>query len=92
MTDYGVHWLTNSNDTDVIAPQVVSADDRIVILWSTDADTFYMVLSEDGTVITPATSLGGLPLNSFERPVYYDGAVYWVAVKNGRLKTMSIRP
>ncbi|WP_052380353.1 copper amine oxidase N-terminal domain-containing protein [Paenibacillus camerounensis] len=92
VTDYGVHWLTNYNDTDVIAPQVVSANDRIVILWSTDEDTFYMVLSEDGTVITPATSLGGQPLNSFERPVYYDGAVYWAAVKNGRLKIMSLRP
>ncbi|OMF90906.1 copper amine oxidase N-terminal domain-containing protein [Paenibacillus sp. FSL R7-0273] len=92
VTDYGVHWLTDYNDTDVIAPQVVSANDRIVILWSTNEDTFYMVLSEDGTVITPATSLGGQPLNSFERPVYYDGAVYWAAVKNGRLKIMSIRP
>ncbi|KUP20773.1 copper amine oxidase N-terminal domain-containing protein [Paenibacillus sp. DMB5] len=92
VTDYGVHWLTHYNDTDVIAPQVVSADERIVILWSTDEDTFYMVLSEEGTVITPATSLGGLPLNSFERPVYYDGAVYWAAAKNGRLKIMSVRP
>lgn len=92
VTDYGVHWLTNNNDTDVIAPQVISANDRIVILWSTSEDTFYMVLSENGTIITPATSLGGLPLNSFERPVYYDGAVYWVAVNNGRLKIMSIRP
>ncbi|MNB86907.1 hypothetical protein D3C75_338680 [compost metagenome] len=92
VTDYGVHWLTNYNDTDVIAPQVVSANDRIVILWSTNKDTFYMVLSEDGAVITPATSLGGQPLNSFERPVYYDGAVYWAAVKNGRLKIMSVRP
>lgn len=91
VTDYGVQWLTNYNDTDVIAPQVVSANDRIVILWSTDEDTFYMVLSENGTIITPATSLGGLPLNSFERPVYYDGAVYWVAAKNGRLKIMSVK-
>lgn len=92
VTDYGVHWLTNYTDTDVIAPQVVSANDHIVILWSTEDDTFYMVLSEEGKIITPATSLGGLPLNSFERPVYYDGVIYWAAINNGILKIMNIKP
>ena len=90
VTDYGVHWLTDYTDTDVIAPQVVTADDRLVILWATTGDTFYMVLSATGDVIIPATSLGGLTLNSYERPIYHDGAVCWAAVSDGRLKIESI--
>ncbi len=90
VTDYGIHWLTNYTDTDVIAPQVVAADDQIIILWATKGDTLYMVLSASGDVLTPATSLGGLPLNSFEQPVYHKGTVYWVAIVNGRLKVISI--
>lgn len=91
VTDYGVHWLTDYTDTDVIAPQVISANDQIIILWSTQEDSFYMVLSAEGKIIKPATSLDGLPLNSFERPVYHDGSMYWVAVNNGKLKVMNIK-
>ena len=86
VTDYGVRWLTDYTDTDVIAPQVVTANDRLVILFSTQDDTFYMVLSASGDVLIPVTSLGGIPLNSFEQPIYHNGAVYWAAVENGRLK------
>lgn len=98
VTDYGVHWLTNYSDMDVVAPQVIVVDDKIVIMWSTyDGkyetvdDTFYMILSASGEVLIPATSLGAVPLNSFEQPMYYNGAVYWVAVSNGRLMIRSIR-
>ncbi|PKM49960.1 MAG: hypothetical protein CVV02_13310 [Firmicutes bacterium HGW-Firmicutes-7] len=91
VTDYGVHWLTDYTDTDVIAPQVVSADGKVVILWSTDKDALYMVVAASGEVITPATSLGGIPLNSYERPIYYNGFVYWVSVNDGRLKIRSIK-
>jgi len=90
VTDYGVRWLTDYNDTNVIAPQVVAADDQLVILWSTDKDTFYMVLSASGDIITPATSLAGLPLNSFEPPVYHNGSVYWAAATNGRIRVCNI--
>ena len=90
VSDYGVHWLTNYTDTDVIAPQVVLADDRIVILWGTNADTFYMVLSADGTVLKPATSLAGWSLNSFESPVFHNGAIHWVSVNNEKLIVRSI--
>ncbi len=90
VSDYGVRWLTDYTDTDVVAPQVVEANDRIVILWSTKDDSFYMTLSPSGDILTPATSLGGLPLNSYERPVYYNGAVYWAGVKDGKLKICSI--
>jgi hypothetical protein len=96
VTDYGVRWLTDYTYTSAVAPQVVAADDKIVILWSTDgnaanADTFYMVLSAEGEVLTPATSLGGIPLNSHEQPVYYNGAVHWVSVSNERLRVSSIQ-
>ena len=90
VTDYGVRWLTDYTDTDAIAPQAVIANDKIVILWSTINDTFYMVLSASGEVITPATSLDGLPLNSFESPIYHNGTVSWAAVNSGRLRIYSI--
>jgi len=90
VTDYGVRWLTNYNDRDVITPQVVEADDKIVILWATNADTFYMVLSASGDVMTPATSLNGQPINSYEKPIYYNGIVYWASVTNGMLKIRSV--
>ena len=91
VTDYGVHWLTDYTDMHAVAPQVVEADDRLVILWSTEEDTFYMVLSADGGVLTPASSLGRMPLNSFERPVYHDGVISWAAVMEGRLRVWSIK-
>ena len=90
VSDYGVHWLTDYTDTDVIAPQVVTADDMLVILWSTNEDTYYTVLEANGIVLTPATSLHGTPLNSYERPVYHEGTVYWASVKDERLMIRSI--
>ena len=97
VSDYGVCWLTDYTDRNAVAPQVVIADDKIVIMWSTDNgnyetvnDTLYMVLSASGVVLTPATSLKGVPLNSFEQPVYHDGFIYWAEVENGRLMVRSI--
>lgn len=91
VTDYGVHWLTNYTDKDVIAPQVVEADNRLVILWTTKKDSFYMILSQNGELIKPETSLKGVPLNSFERPVYFKGTIYWMAVKDGVLKEYRLK-
>lgn len=97
VADYGVHWLTNYTDKEVVAPQIVKAGDRVVILWSTstgdwseEPDTEYMVLAADGSILTPVTSLNGIPLNSFEQPVFKDGVVYWASVANGRLKIRSV--
>jgi len=100
VTDYGVIWLTNNTDKDVIAPQVVVGDDRIIILWNEmyvdeveyyyGSETFYMVLSSDGKVITPATSLGYLNLNSYEMPVFHNGSVYWACAYNGIIRVISI--
>jgi hypothetical protein len=105
VTDYGVIWLTNYTDRDVIAPQVVVGDDRIILLWTEKrdpgqgtfrvlgesyTDSYYMVLSAEGEVITPVTSLGRLKLNSYEMPVYHNGSVYWVYADNGRLRVVGI--
>jgi hypothetical protein len=97
VTDYGVIWLTDYTDKNAIAPQVVAADDRIVILWGTDRltpepESFYMVLSAEGEVITPATSLGRVKLNSYERPIYHNGQVYWAYTDKGNLRVFSIKP
>lgn len=105
VTDYGVIWLTDLMEKDVTAPQVVVGDDCIIILWTEKrelkmgvaytlgesyTESFYMVLTADGTVITPATSLGSLKLNSYEMPVYHNGTVYWANVFNGKLKVISL--
>lgn len=96
VSDYGIIWLTDYTDKDVIAPQVVVADDRIVILWTESGgsvlESYYMVLSAGGDVLTPATSLGGLKLNSYEMPIYQDGLVYWAYAYNGCLRAVSIKP
>lgn len=98
-TDYGVHWLTDYTDTNAIAPQVVVADDKIVILWSTEwthkqmkekCQSYFMVLSAGGDVIKPATLIGDVPLNSYENPIYYNGEVHWAAVKDKVLQTYSL--
>jgi len=94
--DYGVIWLTNYTDKDVIAPQVVVGDDRIIILWTENSqpatESFYMVLSADGDVITPATSLGSLKLNSYEMPIYHNGHVCWAYAYDGKIRVASIQP
>jgi hypothetical protein len=90
VTDYGVHWLTNYTEKNVIAPQVVEAGDRVVILWSTDDESFYVVLSADGSELIPVTSLGKTTLNSYERPIYHDGKVIWASVNAGKLMVMNI--
>ncbi|MGO4529148.1 hypothetical protein AB4Z30_08705 [Paenibacillus sp. 2TAF8] len=97
VTDRGVIWLTDYTDKDVIAPQVVTADDRIVIMWTeedqkSEFKSFYMVLSAEGDVITPATSIGSMQLNSYETPIYHEGLVYWAYTYNGRLRVVSIKP
>ena len=96
ITDYGVQWLTNYTDKNVVVPQVVSAGDRIVILWSaidssaTDFTSNYMVLSADGNVIIPATVIDA-PLNSHENPVYHDGSVYWASANERKLRVRSLK-
>lgn len=98
VTDHGVIWLTDHTDRNVITPQVAAADDRIVILWSevvegeTNYESFYTVLSAEGKVITPATSLGNMPLNSYEMPIWHDGKIWWAYALNGKIAVTSITP
>ncbi len=89
VTNYGVHWLTDYTNTDVIAPHVVYCDDRIAILWSTTDKSYYMVVSNTGEIITNSTEID-VKLNSYESPVYYDGYIYWVSVANNKLSMNSI--
>jgi hypothetical protein len=91
VTDYGVIWLTDYADKDAIAPQIVAADDKLVVLWSTSENSYYMTLSASGQILTPATSLNNAPLNSFERPVYHNGEIQWAAVYRGILSVQGIK-
>ncbi len=98
VTDYGVIWLTDYTDRDVIAPHAVAANDCIVILWnecnaSGQYEAFYTVLSADGDVVTPPSSLGvDFPVNSMEAPVYHDGSIYWAAADSGRIYVVQFNP
>lgn len=94
VTDYGVHWLTNYSDQNVISPQVVVGNDQIIILWSTEKNSYYVVLSSNGAIVKPITDLGQIPLNSMEAPIFYKNAVHWVSVENGRLvkRMISLSP
>lgn len=85
VTDYGVLWLTNDSKQNVVSPQVVVGNDQIIILWSTEKSSYYMVLSSNGAIVKPVTELGRIPLNSMEAPIFYKNAVHWVSVENGRL-------
>lgn len=91
VTNYGVHWLTNYTDGDVVAPQAVVCDDKIAILWSKSGDdsTYYMVVSNKGEVITKETKLDK-KLNSYEQPIYYNGSIYWVSVYDKELTVNSL--
>ena len=103
ITDYGTHWLTDYKDSSVLAPQVVVANDRIIILWSVKKkaekayfgyperdNSYYMVLSATGEVLLKPTHLGNIPLNSMEKPIYHDGHLEWVSVYNGFLKVRKL--
>lgn len=93
VTDYGVIWLTDYTDKDVAAPQIVTTDDRIVLFWNEydgSEKSYYMILSESGGVVKKKTSLGEICLNSFEKPLYYDGKIYWAYAKSGNIEVKSI--
>ncbi len=95
VTDYGVQWITDYADRDVIAPHAVLADDSVVILWNEKKDdkteAFYTILSSNGNTIKSPTSLGvGCKLNSNEDPIYHNGTVYWASAYNGRIRINSI--
>ena len=84
VTNNGVRWLTDYAENSVIAPQIVQANDKIVILWSVYnphnrfcEDRYYMILSDTGEILVPETPLKEY-LNSYEKPIYHDGVVSWV--------------
>ncbi len=92
VTDTGIKWLTNYTSYDVYRPQVVyTDDDRIVILWELEKDgsynsTYYMILSSNGQVLQKATKIKDARLNSYEKPVYKSGYVYWSTASGNVLK------
>lgn len=94
VTDYGVQWITNHTDRDVIAPHCVVADDKIVILWSENTEehteSFYTILKSNGKILKSPTSLGvGRKLNSYEDPIYHNGRIHWACVSNGNIRVDS---
>lgn len=84
VTNYGVRWLTDYPENSVVRPQIVKADDKIVIIWSIyEPDnelckkTAYMILSDEGEILVPETALD-CGINSYEKPIYHNGIVSWV--------------
>ncbi len=92
VTDHGIKWLADYTDATIENPQVVAADDKIVILfekgdrypWTVGwhykryDGVYYMVLDESGNIIKPAALFSKTArLNPCEMPVYTNGSVYW---------------
>lgn len=94
VTDHGVIWLTDYTDRDVIAPQMITEDNKIVVMWSEQRkgkmQAFYMVLSESGVVLKPRTYIGEKCLNSYEKPVYFNQKIIWAYCKNNKIKVKQL--
>ncbi|HHU73282.1 MAG TPA: hypothetical protein GXZ28_01460 [Clostridiales bacterium] len=88
--DYGVLWLTDySDEYCVVNPKLIATDDdRIILMWEKFkyagdyqsekyVDTYYMILSSDGSILQEAIPLHGIRLTAHETPVYRDQKVYW---------------
>jgi hypothetical protein len=98
--DKGVKWLTNYGDDYTVAnPQVVKIDKEcFVILWekmkvlSYDkydfVQSYYMILSADGTILQRETPMNKTRLTSFEDPIYDDGYIYWTTA--GRIEKTEV--
>ncbi len=84
--DYGVVWLTEYNDECFAAnPKVVTVDgNRILVMWEKRTydnlllkGTYYMILSEDGSVYKKATKIGNVSLPSDADIVFYNNNLFW---------------
>lgn len=94
ITDHGVIWLTDYTDRDVVAPKMITADDKIIVMWSEQRKNtmkaYYMVLSESGVVIKPRTYIGKNCLNSYEKPVYFDQKIFWAYSKDRKIRVKQL--
>ncbi|MCI7060728.1 MAG: Ig-like domain-containing protein [Lachnospiraceae bacterium] len=94
ITDHGVIWLTDHTDRDVVAPKMITADDKIIVMWSelreNTMKAYYMVLSESGVVIKPRTYIGKNCLNSYEKPVYFDQKIFWAYSKDRKIRVKQL--
>jgi uncharacterized protein YjdB len=87
--DYGVLWLTDYTGTAYASdPKMVPiGNDRLLIMWEKKdyeeyayrqyIESYYMVVSGDGTVILPQTLIQDEYMTLFGEPDYRDGCVYW---------------
>lgn len=91
--DYGVIWLTNYDDEHYAAnPHVISiGNGKTVILWeklsysySSDAETYFAVINEDGTYAHNPKLLRNISLAGNIPPVYRNGKIYWVTAEDGK--------
>lgn len=87
-TDTGIIWLTNYTNKHAKNPQIVKVNDsQAVIMWEVfDAeeddcylDTYYTIVSDKGEIIQGARSLNQHRLNTFEQPLFWNNAIYWVS-------------
>lgn len=106
VTNYGVKWLVDYDDSTIENPQVVvTDDDKIVILfergdrypwtigwhYKTYNGVYYMVLDSEGNEITPPTLFSKTArLNPCTMPIYTNGAIYWAGNMNGDKKTVYV--
>ncbi len=89
-TDTGIIWLTNYTNKHAKNPQIVKINDsQAVVMWETydgeddemetHLDTYYMIISADGKIVQSAKSLNKVRLNTFEQPLLWNDAIYWIS-------------
>lgn len=97
--DTGVRWLTNysvSGGNSAENPQIVATDDdRLVVMWEKYTNyefkqSYYMILSADGTILQKATPMGEINLNAYEDPVYLNGSVIWTSATGKKATTYEL--
>ena len=95
--DHGVVWLTSyQDDQSAVYPKLVAQEDGFILLWerwgsnnnsvAEYLDTWYMMLSADGSVTKPATRIDKDPRLNHTGGISYDnGKIFWSSANNSEV-------
>lgn len=86
VTDYGVKWLTDYDDSYYVNnPKVLVTDDnKVIVLWEKlsysthEGSTYFEILDEDLNVIQSASKLNNVYLPGNANLTYHDNKIIWV--------------
>lgn len=89
--DYGILWLTSyTGDYYASVPKLINiGNDQLLIMWEKKQyikydyehksyiESYYMVVSSDGSIIIPPTVIQDVRIPEFGDPDYREGKIYW---------------